>query len=302
MKFELDRLVDYSDDEILGEIRRVAALTPEPILSRAIFDNHAKVSSRAVRRRFGSWQAALERAGLPDRYSGAPVTHKMRTSPARAADDKELLQDLKRVGELTGRSVTQVDVIREGRFAPTTYQRRFGSWSKALAAAGLNVAASGRRFTDEDLFENLLAVWTHYGRAPKSEEMSRPPSHATSYTYVARYGSWNRALAAFVERANVEAGESEMQPETAIEPLVVPKGPETKRDEVRKVSIGLRFAVFKRDRFRCVACGRSPSTHPDCILHADHTVPWSKGGLTKLENLRTLCSDCNIGRSNRYDD
>jgi hypothetical protein len=226
MKFELDRLVDYSDDEILAEIRRVAALATEPILSRAIFDTHAKVSSRSVRRRFGSWRGALERAGLPDRYSGAPVTLKMRTSPAKAADDEELLADLKRVAELTGRSVTQVDVAREGRFAPATYQRRFGSWSKALAAAGLNVAASGRRFTDEDLFENLLAVWTHYGRAPKSEEMSRPPSRATSYTYVARYGTWNRALAAFVASANAEASESDVRPEISAEPQAAIERPE----------------------------------------------------------------------------
>ncbi len=36
-------------------------------------------------------------------------------------------------------------------------------------------------------------------------------------------------------------------------------------------------------------------------LHVDHTVPWSKGGETVLGNLRTLCSDCNLGKSNEHE-
>lgn len=33
------------------------------------------------------------------------------------------------------------------------------------------------------------------------------------------------------------------------------------------------------------------------LLHVDHVIPWSKGGETTLENLRVLCSVCNIGKS-----
>ena len=31
--------------------------------------------------------------------------------------------------------------------------------------------------------------------------------------------------------------------------------------DCREVRPGLRFKVFVRDKFRCVACGRSPATH-----------------------------------------
>jgi len=30
----------------------------------------------------------------------------------------------------------------------------------------------------------------------------------------------------------------------------------------------------------------------------DHITAWSNGGETILENLQTLCSDCNLGKSN----
>ena len=31
----------------------------------------------------------------------------------------------------------------------------------------------------------------------------------------------------------------------------------------------------------------------------DHKYPWSKGGRTKLENARLLCSSCNKSKGNR---
>jgi 5-methylcytosine-specific restriction endonuclease McrA len=33
------------------------------------------------------------------------------------------------------------------------------------------------------------------------------------------------------------------------------------------------------------------------VLHVDHKTAWANGGETVLENLQTLCSKCNIGKS-----
>jgi 5-methylcytosine-specific restriction endonuclease McrA len=60
----------------------------------------------------------------------------------------------------------------------------------------------------------------------------------------------------------------------------------------------MQWQVLKRDNFKCVACGRSPAKDPNVELHVDHIKPWSKGGETIFENLQTLCSVCNIGKSN----
>jgi 5-methylcytosine-specific restriction endonuclease McrA len=56
----------------------------------------------------------------------------------------------------------------------------------------------------------------------------------------------------------------------------------------------LRAACLERDDFRCRRCGRSADG--GAILNADHVIPRSKGGLDVLENLQTLCDDCNAGK------
>lgn len=56
----------------------------------------------------------------------------------------------------------------------------------------------------------------------------------------------------------------------------------------------LRFEIFKRDGFRCVYCGATPT---QSILHADHVIPVADGGPTTADNLVTACQDCNLGKS-----
>ncbi len=61
----------------------------------------------------------------------------------------------------------------------------------------------------------------------------------------------------------------------------------------------MRYDVLKRDNFRCKICGRSADD--GVVLHVDHIKPVSKGGRTTMSNLRTLCEQCNMGKSNKYD-
>lgn len=66
------------------------------------------------------------------------------------------------------------------------------------------------------------------------------------------------------------------------------------------MSESLRYDVLKRDGFRCTLCGR---TAQDGVkLHVDHIKPIAKGGKTKMSNLRTLCDECNRGKSDKWDE
>ena len=56
-----------------------------------------------------------------------------------------------------------------------------------------------------------------------------------------------------------------------------------------------RMRIFKRDNFRCKICGRSPNDFVDVELHVHHIRPWGRGGLTKDDNLITICQTCHKG-------
>ena len=61
----------------------------------------------------------------------------------------------------------------------------------------------------------------------------------------------------------------------------------------RGVTPEKRFAVFKRDGFKCVYCGRGAG---DVLLHVDHKVSRNDGGGDEIDNLGTACSLCNNGK------
>lgn len=63
----------------------------------------------------------------------------------------------------------------------------------------------------------------------------------------------------------------------------------------RAPSKKLRFKVLRRDGFRCVSCGKS-SIDIGVRLQVDHIRPYSRGGRTTINNLQTLCQDCNLGK------
>lgn len=71
------------------------------------------------------------------------------------------------------------------------------------------------------------------------------------------------------------------------------------RVERAKMSDSLRYDVMKRDGFRCQICGATAKE--GAKLHVDHIIPVSKGGKTVMNNLRTLCDRCNLGKSDKIE-
>ena len=305
--FELDRLAYYDDASLLTELRRVASLIDSKYLTASAFDKHSKAHSSGIRRRFGGWQQALERAGLGDRYSGAP---RARRTIGRTFTDQQLLDELCAISaKISGKPVTVEVFNQHADMHAETIRRRFGSWQAALKRAGLAVCKGQRRFSDDDYFENLLTVWTHYGCQPTYGEMDRSPSSISSGAYEAKWGTWTKALLAFLDRVNSDTRLEETQSVAVMEepkPSPAPGErlqPHRIKDEDRhQIKLGLRYEVLKRNRFRCVLCGASPATHLGCVLHVDHIIPWSKGGKTVTENLRALCETCNLGKSAKLEE
>ena len=64
------------------------------------------------------------------------------------------------------------------------------------------------------------------------------------------------------------------------------------RVERGRVSNKIRFAVYARDNYKCVMCGRK-----NVDLEVDHIFPIAKGGKSNFDNLQTLCHRCNALKS-----
>ncbi len=210
-----------------------------------------------------------------ERVSGQPV------------GDAELLADIKRISDDLGTPTVSMPQYRQhGRYDDSTVRRHFGSWNKALLAAGLTLS-NEVNISEERLFENILVLWQHFGRQPRRGELAKAPSQISQSPYSRRFRSWTAALTAFTTYSNASGTDAPTIHEAA----------ESRVSSGRDPSMRLRWKVLQRDRFTCRRCGASPALRPGVELHVDHRMPWSQGGETVLDNLQTLCSVCNLGKS-----
>ena len=210
----------------------------------------------------------------------------------RNVPDSELIEDLKYVANFIKKKTVTIDEYNEfGRFHATTLTRRFGSWFKCLELAGLAPSRSKIGISDEELFEEIEKIWVKLGKQPSYTQM-RDSSQYSIGTYEKRFGGWRRALTLFINYVDEDSIEQQDDKEQAQKDQK-----EYKHRTPRAINLRMRFIVFQRDNFKCCACGASPAKDPSVELHIDHVIPWSKGGETKIDNLQTLCSKCNLGKS-----
>lgn len=292
MKFELQTLDEYTDEALLAELRRVADLINGERMTIERFNSLARVNYTTVRNRFGSWQVALDEAGISEVI--APRIRVLSRDQAIQA-----LRDF--AAENPDSSITLDEFVKKMGLSASAFVRRFGKWKNLIAEVGIKPVPLGRRYTGEECFENILTLWTHYGRQPNFDELKHPPSTVGSKAYVRRWGGWRAALSAFVKQIN-ETSALHIEPALPAPP---PKSQEIFASEIsapRSISIGMRYRILSRDNFRCVTCGASPAKDVSVELHVDHIYAWSRGGQNVEENLRTLCSKCNLGKGAKLED
>jgi hypothetical protein len=287
-----------SDAELLADVTRVAELIGDQYLSFGIYKSHGKYSESTFRKRFGSWLNVLTKLGMRTERNSTEM---------KRISDAEMLRDLRSVAERIGKKiVTSKEYGQHGRFSLPTISERFGSWSKFVEEAGLEPTGHIRNVSDAELFSEIERIWISLGKQPTTTEMKKGISKYSLDTFMRRFGGWRNALLAFVEYVNADGASDEKQntedspPSTQIrvvEPLVSPPKVFAKRTS-RNINLKLRFTVLQLDNFRCRSCGASPAKNPEVELHVDHVIPWSKGGETEINNLQTLCSKCNLGKSN----
>lgn len=68
---------------------------------------------------------------------------------------------------------------------------------------------------------------------------------------------------------------------------------ERRKQRRKGLSPRLVLEVFRRDGFKCKACGKSEN------LTLDHIIPYIEGGEDLVSNLQTLCQECNSSKGAR---
>ena len=302
MKYELtNMLIKITDIEYLNDMRAVANHLGKNCLKQRDYSkkNGAKYSLNSAIKRFGNWDTLLKKAGLEGEKSLKGMEY-----GEKEIKDEVLLADLVRVAtEFNNPNITITDYQKHGKFTAVTMGARFGSWNKAKQKANLEVSNVINN-TNEELFQNILELWTILGRQPKFGEAIAPNSKFHGATYARRFGSWRAALEAFIEYVNSDNNSEEILEENLdLIPINFPNQNGTKKEiktkrTSRNINLRLRWTILQRDNFSCRKCGRSPAKDQSVILHVDHIIPWSKDGETVIENLETLCEKCNLGKSN----
>ncbi len=193
-----------------------------------------------------------------------------------------------------------------------TVKTHFGNWKSGLAALkrhlqskGLDLSprphAPNRVHSDKELFNEMERIWQKVGQRPSRTEWEMSEPKIAYNTYKQRFGGWTNACTKFIEykMGGDILADDFVLPDQEEQKTQQENKVEYKKENSRNVSLSLRLEVLSRDKFRCVFCGKSPATDIGTKLHIDHIMPFANGGKSILENLQTLCEECNLGKSNR---
>jgi len=123
MKFELEKIYrNVPDDEIIADIKRVAAELGQDFLTMSQYEKYGKFDSSTPKKRFG-WLKATTLAGL----GKTKIQQKARLS------DEELFKNLEEVWTKLGRQPRISEMVSPvSAYTAGVYKRHFGSWMKAL--------------------------------------------------------------------------------------------------------------------------------------------------------------------------
>ena len=295
---------DISNQDLLDDIKRVAAKLNKNTLTQGEYAQYGKYSPTTIRRRFGGWNKALLLCEIqPSIYQLAAA----KSNPLyQHITDDDLLSDVVAVAQhLHKDTISCGEYTQNGKFSKDTCFKRFGTWENTLHKAHLAPykQKSNRRIPDEILLEEIERIWIQLGRQPTSTDIKNGISKYALNAYTRHFGGWRGALESFIKWVDSDRSEVGNIPTSKIQTELSSTASPIYSTNVlhtttRNINLRLRFKVMLRDNFKCCLCGASPAKDPSVELHIDHIIPWSKGGETVIENLQTLCSRCNVGKSN----
>ncbi|WP_282048419.1 HNH endonuclease [Sulfitobacter mediterraneus] len=285
------RLLNPSD--ILESLRRYGASTPLEKRTQQdyYFDWGKKHNDRftpnTIKKYLGDFASAMAAAGVDydpkawQRITKEKVdTELKKFLSATSARDRKAI----RYKNWTGR-----------KLGDRAYTQFYRSWYDAVNELGFEAPSQTKsvKLSDDDILKAVERIWRWtYGKR-QSQPSARDfgeynkihTDGVSTATISNRFGTFSRFLKRFAlwKQGKIEKRE-----------LLTARKRETTR---QPISTSLRFELLKEADHRCRSCGASAA---EVSLHIDHILPVSKGGSSKKSNLQVLCANCNLGRSDKY--
>lgn len=169
-------------EELIEELQRLdAELGKTP--RQQDMDEYGEYSSDTYANRFGSWNAAIEAAGLEPNSRGTD----------RIPEEK-LLDELRRLADELGETPSAEDMAASGEYSTWPYKDRFGSWTAAVKKAGFEPRTGGRPgwfggTTNAELLETLQNLAIELERTPEYEDVATYTDVDPEW-YLRRWDSW----------------------------------------------------------------------------------------------------------------
>lgn len=156
---------ERSPELLLADLQRVNSLV-SGVPSASDYRKHGEYGVSTFYRHFDGFKDAREQAG---------ITGEVQTGPS----DEELIEDLRRVDSSLEKTVSTNDYKEEGEYAPNTILRRFGGFTEARKAAGIEGDPNSEpRLSDEELFEDVRRVYEKLGEPPSEYQYREHGAHA----------------------------------------------------------------------------------------------------------------------------
>ncbi len=139
-------------------------------------------------------------------------------------------------------SSTDYDALSGKRPCSDTIIDRFGSWKKALALIGIR-GGRERRYLPDRLIHNLEDAWKLLGYPPGKRQIAKLGEKISERPYVNHWGSVHAACEALAAFHNGEISKEQLLAGNAEKPTR------------KTIPLKDRWAVLKRDNYRCTKCG-----------------------------------------------
>ena len=133
---------------------------------------------------FGSWNEALVAAKLPVR---------------RSLSERDLIDALQLFYKTEGRVPVQNDFKHNPKYPSySTFQRKFGTWNRALEAAGLPILHTrpNNYYSKESIIKAIQQFYNINNRVPKYIDFTKNTAYPSASTVENYFGSWRCAIEA----------------------------------------------------------------------------------------------------------